>query len=112
GPAVEAGSLADGRYTLKVLASQVSTPGGALDGNADGTPGDDSTLGAAQGLVRKYGDGNGDGKVDAADLALFRQTFGRTVGDPLYQSGVDVNRDGAINGIDLARFRQAYGGGG
>jgi hypothetical protein len=112
GPAVEAGSLADGRYTLKVLASQVSTPGGALDGNADGTPGDDYTFGAAQGLVRKYGDGNGDGKVDAADLALFRQTFGRTVGDPLYLSGFDVNGDGAINGTDLTRFRQAFGAGG
>jgi hypothetical protein len=112
GPATEFGSLADGRYTLKVLASQVSTPGGALDGNADGTPGDDYSFGAAQGLVRKYGDGNGDGKVDAADLALFRQTFGRVAGDPPYQSGFDVNGDGAINGIDLARFRQAYGGGG
>jgi hypothetical protein len=112
GPAVEAGSLADGRYTLKVLASQVSTPGGALDGNSDGTPGDDYTFGADQGLVRKYGDGNGDGKVDAADLALFRQTFGRVAGDPLYQSGFDVNGDGAINGIELTRFRQVFGAGG
>lgn len=112
GPAVEAGSLADGRYTLKVLASQVFTPGGVLDGNSDGTPGDDYTFGAAEGLVRKYGDGNGDGKVDAADLALFRQTFGRVVSDPLYLSGFDANGDGVINGTDLTRFRQAFGGGG
>jgi len=112
GPAVEAGSLADGRYTLKVLANLVSTSGGALDGNADGTPGDDYSFGAAQGLVRKYGDANGDGKVDAADLALFRQTFGRVAGDPLYLSGFDVNGDGVINGIELTRFRQAYGAGG
>jgi len=112
GPATELGSLADGRYMLKILASQVSTPGGALDGNADGTPGDDYSFGPAQGLVRKYGDGNGDGKVDAADLALFRQTFGRVAGDPLYLSWLDVNGDGAVNGLDLARFRPAYGGGG
>ncbi|HTK78126.1 MAG TPA: dockerin type I domain-containing protein [Gemmataceae bacterium] len=110
GAAVDAGSLVDGRYTLRVLADQVSSPEGQLDGNRDGTPGDDYTFGAAQGLVRKYGDGNGDGKVDAADLALFRQTFGRVDGDPLYQSGFDVNGDGVINGIDLTRFRQAFGG--
>jgi hypothetical protein len=110
GPAAEFGSLANGRYTLKILANQVSTPAGALDGNGDGTPGDDYTFGAAQGLVRLYGDGNGDGKVDAADLALFRQTFGRVAGDPLYQSGFDVNGDGVINCTDLTRFRQAYGG--
>jgi hypothetical protein len=112
GAAVEAGSLADGRYTLKVLASQVSTPGGSLDGNGDGTTGDDYSFGAAHGLVRLYGDTNGDGKVDAADLALFRQTFGRVAGDPLYLSWLDVNGDGVVNGIDLARFRQAFGGGG
>lgn len=111
GPAVEAGSLADGQYTLKVLATQVATPGGRLDGNGDGTPGDDYSFGAAQGLFRHYGDANGDGKVDATDLALFRETFGRVAGDPLYLSLFDANGDGTINGADLTRFRQAFGAG-
>ena len=38
GPETEFGSLADGRYTLTALASQISAGGQALDGDADGTP--------------------------------------------------------------------------
>src|SRR5262249_47512772 len=36
----EFGSLQDGRYTLTIFANQVSGPGGPLDGNCDGTGGD------------------------------------------------------------------------
>ncbi|HTK77331.1 MAG TPA: dockerin type I repeat-containing protein, partial [Gemmataceae bacterium] len=110
GAATEFGSLADGSYTLTAFAARISTPTGPLDGNGDGVGGDDYTFGAAQGLFRRYGDATGDGRVDAADLAVFRQTFGRIVGDPLYLSWLDVNGDGVINGIDLTRFRQAFGG--
>src|SRR5262249_38541856 len=40
----EFGSLEDGRYTLTVIAAQVSNANGPLDGNGDGTPGDDYVL--------------------------------------------------------------------
>ena len=44
GGVTEFGSLADGRYTLTALASQISAGGGALDGNGDGTGGDNYVL--------------------------------------------------------------------
>src|SRR5205823_13686302 len=56
GGAAQFGSLADGRYTLTALAGQVSAGGQALDGNGDGTPGDDYAFGDAQGLFRFYGE--------------------------------------------------------
>src|SRR5207245_1368353 len=42
------GSLADGRYTLTALANQIMAGGQPLDGNGDGTGGDNYTFGDAQ----------------------------------------------------------------
>jgi hypothetical protein len=74
GPVV-GGSLADGRYSLTVLAAQILN----LDGNGDGTPGDDYLLvgTTANGLFRLFGDVDGD--VDAADFGQFRQRFGTSI---------------------------------
>ena len=80
GAATEFGSLADGRYTLTVLSSQVTGNGLALDGDSNGTPGSDyvsptDTLGGGPGQLRLYrlfGDATGDGIVDQLDLAQFR----------------------------------------
>ena len=44
GNAAQFGSLADGRYTLTALASQISFANEPLDGNRDGTAGDNFTL--------------------------------------------------------------------
>ncbi|MBX7106449.1 MAG: YHYH protein, partial [Gemmataceae bacterium] len=54
------GSLPDGTYRLTVPAGLLTTPGGSLDGNADGTGGDDATFD----LHRLYGDATGDRQVD------------------------------------------------
>src|SRR5207249_1184145 len=78
GAATQFGSLADGRYTLTALAGQISANGFQLDGNGDGTGGDDYAFGDAQGLFRFYGDANGDRRVDVADLALFASTYLKT----------------------------------
>jgi photosystem II stability/assembly factor-like uncharacterized protein len=109
GSATEFGSLADGRYTLTALAGQISAGGQALDGNGDGTGGDDYVFGNAQGLFRFYGDVNGDGVVNGLDFGLFRNAFGTAVGDPNYLSYLDYNGDGAINGLDFAQFRARFG---
>jgi hypothetical protein len=109
GPATEFGSLADGRYTLTALASQISANGQALEGNGDGTPGDNYTFGGAQGLFRLFGDSDGNGTVDALDLFRLRTSFGKTSADPGYLADFDFDGSGAIDALDLFRFRQRFG---
>jgi hypothetical protein len=112
GAEATAGSLNDGRYTLTALASQVSAGGQALDGNGDGTPGDDYVLtdsGAAGGLYRLYGDATGDRRVDNADFFLLRQTFLRSTGDPLFLSGLDYDSSGTVDNADLFQFKLRFG---
>jgi hypothetical protein len=117
---VDHGSLADGRYTLDVLQTQVFGPGGNLDGNGDGVPGDDYTLigspGTSPNLFRFFGDITGDGTVSAADfngtgptgsppnVIGFRQAFGGSY-DPF-----DFDGDGAVAASDFIQFRLRFGG--
>jgi lysophospholipase L1-like esterase len=101
----ESGSLADGRYTLTVLANQVSAGGRALDGNGDGQPGGDHVTA----LHRLYGDTNGDRRVDSADFFLLRQTFGRGAADPLFLAYLDFNGDGMVDALDYFQFRSRFG---
>src|SRR5439155_4261921 len=84
GAETQFGSLADGRYTLTALASQISSAGIALDGNGDGTPGGNYVVGDAQGLFRLFGDANGDRRVDIADFGIFSTSYGRHTGQPGY----------------------------
>jgi hypothetical protein len=109
GDAAQFGSLADGSYTLTTLANQVNAGGIALDGNADGTGGDNFTFGDAQGLYRLFGDINGDRVVNGLDFGLFRNAFGTQVGDAGYLSFLDFDGDGFINGFDLGQFRTRFG---
>jgi hypothetical protein len=108
GPLTSAGSLIDGRYALRALAGQISANGQPLDGNGDGTPGDDfvyADSGTTTGnqLYRLYGDANGDRIVNSLDLTLFRAAFGSS--DPAF----DVNGDGVVDQTDLAAFRTNFG---
>jgi hypothetical protein len=105
GALTEFGSLIDGNYTLTVFSSQVSAGGAAFDGNLDGTPGGNLTMD----FYRLYGDVNGDRAVNGLDLAIFRDAFGTTVGNPNYLDYLDHNGDGAINGLDLAEYRTRFG---
>src|SRR5262245_30708356 len=112
GGAVEGASLADGRYTLTVVAAQVGGPGGALDGDGDGAAGGDFVLAgdpAANGLFRLYGDVTGDRVVNGGDFGLFRLAFGSRAGDAAYRDFLDFDGDGAINGTDFAQFRLRFG---
>jgi subtilisin-like proprotein convertase family protein len=109
GAETEFGSLRDGRYTMTILANQVSNSFGQLDGNGDGIAGDNFTFGDNQGLFRYFGDVNGDQVVNGFDLGLFRNAFGTAAGDPNYLSYFDFNGDGVINGFDLGQFRTRFG---
>ena len=106
GSASDFGSLADGRFTLTALASQISAGGQQLDGNNDGTGGDDYVLVGtpANGLFRLFGDANGDGTVAADDFIAFRQYFGG------YLFVFDFDGDGAVAASDFIQFRLRFGG--
>jgi hypothetical protein len=104
GSAAEFGSLADGRFTLTALASQISVGGQALDGNGDGIPGDNYTFGEAEGLFRFYGDINGDRHVDIADFGLFTGTFNLSTGQTGFLAAFDFNGDGHIDIADFGQF--------
>ncbi|HTK75287.1 MAG TPA: glycoside hydrolase family 76 protein [Gemmataceae bacterium] len=106
GPGIVAGSLADGRYTLRVVGSQVTDSlGTTLDGDGDGQPGGDSTTA----LYRLYGDANGDRRVDNADFFLLKQTFLRSTGDPLFLSALDSDGSGTVDNADFFQFKTRFG---
>jgi hypothetical protein len=109
-------SLADGVYQLTVLSGNVTDANGiTLDGNGDGTPGDnyvsaaDSAGGTGPRLYRLFGDVNGDGVVNALDYGQFRLAYGYGTGDPAYLAAFDADGSGAINAFDFGQFRNRYG---
>jgi uncharacterized repeat protein (TIGR01451 family) len=114
GPATQNGSLADGRYTLTVLASQVTAYGTTLDGNGDGTAGDNYVSpaetygGNGPHLYRLFGDVNGDGVVDATDVGMLKSTFNRNNTDPLYLWYLDANGDGVVDATDIGQFKSRF----
>jgi hypothetical protein len=97
GANVESGSLADGRWTLSVDPAKVVRRGAAM------------AAGFAFGLHRLFGDSEGDGDVDVLDLARFRQSYGKSAGQPGYAADFDSEGDGDVDVLDLSRFRQRYG---
>src|SRR5262249_35551703 len=100
GAEATSGSLNDGRYTLTALASQITAGGQQLDGNGDGTAGDNFTLGPTA-LFRLYGDATGDARVDNADFFQFRNTFGLSTGNPAFLAYFDSNADGTVDSADF-----------
>ena len=105
-------SLADGRYRLTVLAADVFSPSGVLDGDGNGIGGDDfNVVGnpTTNKLFRLFGDINGDGFVNGVDLIAFRSEIGTASGDPNFLAAFDANGDGFINGLDLTQFRNRIG---
>ena len=104
GATTEFGSLIDGRYTLTVLAGQVSAGGIPLDGDGNGTPGDNYSLVGtpANGLFRLFGDADGSGQVTSSDFLAFRLAF-------LSPSAVfDFNGSGTVDSTDVLAFRLRF----
>jgi hypothetical protein len=93
--------LQDGRYSLTIAASQVTTAGGQLAGQ--------TTFTDVDGLFRMFGDINGDQTVNGFDFGSFKDAFGTQLGDPGYQSYFDYDADTVINGFDFGQFRNRFG---
>ncbi|MBX7104465.1 MAG: hypothetical protein K1X57_10315 [Gemmataceae bacterium] len=95
------GSLADGRYTLGILASQLN--GDGLDGDGNGTGGDDYTLvgnpATAPRLFRLLGDADGNGQVTSSDFLAFRLAF--LSPNPTF----DFDNSGTVSSSDFLAFR-------
>jgi hypothetical protein len=70
-----------------------------LDGDGNGTSGDDFVLAdnPANGMFRPFRDVNGDATVNGLDLAAFANAFATVQGSPAYRALLDANGDGAIN---------------
>jgi predicted outer membrane repeat protein len=102
-------SLRDGLYQLTILSSKVLGAGGSLDGDGNGTGGDDfltSTTGIASNsnvITRLFGDNDGDRDVDAQDFGAFRAAFGGT--NPVF----DFDQDGDVDASDFGQFRARFG---
>jgi hypothetical protein len=93
-------SLIDGKYTLTLVANKIIGAGGPLDGDGNGTGGDNQTL-----LThRLFGDADGNGSVTATDFNAFRLQYGST-GPSIF----DYNGDNQVAAIDFNEFRLRYG---
>jgi hypothetical protein len=108
GPFTRAGSLVDGNYQLRIGSTALSLP---FDGNRDGLPGDDFTIGehASDGFFAHYGDLTGDRTVSLVEFNQFRAAFGKTVGQSGYRAELDFNNDNSISLADFNQFRNRFG---
>src|SRR5262249_30180060 len=93
GSATQFGSLADGRYTLTALSSQISANGDQMTS--------DYTFGDAQGLFRFFGDINGDRHVDIADFGLFSTSIFNPAN---YNAAFDFRGEGHMDIAVLGQF--------
>ena len=98
------GTLPGGSYVVTLLARAVTdSTGEHLDGNNDGTPGDDYTFQFSS----VSGDVNLDGAVALDDLLILAQHYGQA---GTFAQG-DLNHDGRIDFADLLILAQSYGRG-
>lgn len=112
GDFTEFDSLVDGNYRLTVDGSDVWTPDGRLlDAQRIGQGGEVFVFGATEAdqFYRLFGDGNGSRAVGIADFGLFRNTFGRRLGDVDYNAAFDFDNNGAIGISDFGQFRIQFG---
>ncbi len=101
----EFGSLVDGFYNFAIDATKITSTGGNLDGDANGTGGDSFTVvgTTANKFFRLFGDTEGDGTVGLDDFSAFRSAFNQP------STIFDFNNDGIAGLADFARFRAGYG---
>ncbi len=101
-PGYPNGILPTGQYTLTLSAAGITdSAGNPLDGNANGTGGDNYVLSFAY----QQGDIDGDGRVNFADLILLARNYGL---NPATPAQGDLNYDGQINFLDLIELARNY----
>jgi hypothetical protein len=104
GPNLAFGSLPDGNYTLEILGNQVfDSLGAQVDAANNGVAGSTGSYA----FHRFFGDGNGDGQVDAADFLVFRAAYlgGTATGA---NSAFDADGDGVFTLADHVAFMNNF----
>jgi hypothetical protein len=90
------GSIANGAYTITVSDPEAITA--VSDGQAVSLA-SSGIGGGTQSFYRLFGDINGDGVVNAADNARFKQA------QTTYNAAFDYNQDGTVNASDNSQFK-------
>jgi hypothetical protein len=109
------GSLKDGNYRLTINSASITGAVGglSLDGNGNGTGGDDFIRGtdATDNFFRLFGDINASRSISNFDLNSMRSTNGRnsSSSDPLFNSAFDANWSGSITNFDVNELRARNG---
>ncbi len=106
------GSLVDGNYELRIDATKLQNGSGRfLDGNLDGTDGDDRWFGQseADGFYRWFGDTNGDRNVSVSEFNELRSSFGKTSAQHGFNPLFDYDANGAIGVADFNQLRTRFG---
>ncbi|MCC9601047.1 carboxypeptidase regulatory-like domain-containing protein [Stieleria sp. JC731] len=99
-------SLEDGFYQVTFAAAQVTDlAGNRLDGNADGTAGDDYSFY----FHKLTGDADGNGVVDALDRSIVLDSLGRFSNTDDFDANADLDRDGRISVRDRIIATRANG---
>jgi hypothetical protein len=93
------GDFTDGIYQYTLHASLITNSAGRTLAGGDQTAS----------FLKRYGDIDGDGLVGNIDFGIFRQTFGKSVGQAGYRAGFDIDHDGQVGNIDFGRFRGNFG---
>jgi hypothetical protein len=62
--------------------------------------------------LQKAGDCNSDNRINITDFNIVKATFGKTSGDPGYDSRADFNGDNRVNITDFNLLKSNFGLGG
>jgi hypothetical protein len=107
--------LVDGNYRLNIDAAKVTYLGLQLDGDRDGTAGDNYEFGAtaADRFFRFFGNTDADRDVDGSDYYRLGLTFRKVQGQAGFNPCLDYDGDGDVDGQEYyqfsLRFRKVLG---
>ncbi len=106
------GSLVDGNYDLLIQGAKIRNQSGvALDGDRNGSPSGDQSIGgsAADRFYRFFGDSNGDRTVGVAEFNRLRNSMGSLAGQAAYDQLFDFENNGIVGTSDFNQFRSRFG---
>ena len=109
---VEGGDLPGGVYSWRVKGPHgtpdTNTTPGFLANSGTLTWPDGGSLVVEMGVMRA-GDANNDNIVEVVDFNILKGTFGRSVGDPLYDARADFDGSQTVEVVDFSLLKGNFG---